>query len=100
VTDTGNQSSAPRHAQGFTGSLRHASIRTTGDVYVQTIEESVLNAMNSRRLEILADWEPAILNGKGTAINGGSRSMNACARKRFIPAPVAATGWRCFSHAA
>ena len=34
--------------------LRHASIKTTGDVYVQTIEESVLNAMNSRTMEILA----------------------------------------------
>ena len=32
------------------GALRHASIKTTGDVYVQTIEESVLNAMNSRTM--------------------------------------------------
>ena len=46
------------------GALRHASIRTTGDVYVQTIEKSVLSAMNSRTLEILADWKPAILNGR------------------------------------
>jgi integrase len=29
------------------GALRHASIQTTGDVYVQTIEESVPNAINS-----------------------------------------------------
>jgi hypothetical protein len=54
------------------GALRHASIRTTGDVYVQTIEKSVLNAMNSRTLGILADWKPAILNGKVTAINGAA----------------------------
>jgi integrase len=54
------------------GALRHASIRTTGDVYVQTIETSVLNAMNSRTMEILADWKPAILDGKVTAINGGA----------------------------
>jgi integrase len=46
------------------GALRHASIQTTGDVYVQTIEISVLNAMNSRTTEILADWEPPILNVK------------------------------------
>ena len=39
------------------GALRHASIRTTGDVYVQTIEASVLNAMNSRTMEILTGLE-------------------------------------------
>jgi integrase len=52
------------------GALRHASIKTTGDVYVQTIETSVLNAMNSRTMEILADWKPAILDGKVTGIDG------------------------------
>jgi hypothetical protein len=36
------------------GALCHASIKTTGDVYVQTIEESVMNAMNSRTIRILA----------------------------------------------
>jgi integrase len=55
------------------GALRHASIRTTGDVYVQTIEASVLNAMNSRTLEILADWKPTILDGvKMTAVEGAA----------------------------
>jgi hypothetical protein len=49
------------------GALRHASIQTTGDVYVQTIEKSVLNAMNSRTAEILTDWEPTILSGKNVA---------------------------------
>jgi integrase len=39
------------------GALRHASIQTTGDVYMQTIESSVLNAMNSRTAQILAGWE-------------------------------------------
>jgi len=48
------------------GALRHTSIRTTRDVYVQT---SVLNAMNSRTMEILADWKPAILEGKVTLIS-------------------------------
>ena len=51
------------------GALRHASIKTTGDVYVQMIEASVLNAMNSRTMEILTDWKPAILDGKVTVIN-------------------------------
>ena len=39
------------------GALRHASIQTTGDVYMQTIEASVLHAMNSRTTQILAGWE-------------------------------------------
>jgi hypothetical protein len=44
--------------------LRHASTKTTGDVYVQTIEDSVLNAMNSRTMGILAGWEhPASIDG-------------------------------------
>ena len=38
------------------GALRHASIKTTGDVYVQVIEESVLHAVNSRTRQILAGW--------------------------------------------
>ena len=59
------------------GALRHASIRTTGDVYVQTIETSVLNAMNSRTLEILADWKPAILDGKVT-------TMRAAPKRRTV----------------
>ncbi len=36
--------------------LRHASIRTTGDVYVQTIEQSVVAAVNSRTSAVLGDW--------------------------------------------
>ena len=39
------------------GMLRHASIRTTGDVYVQTIKESVLAAVNSRTSAVLGDWK-------------------------------------------
>jgi hypothetical protein len=41
-------------------------------VSVQTIETSFLNAMNSRTMEILANWKPAILNRKVTAINGAA----------------------------
>jgi integrase len=51
------------------GVLRHASIRTTGDVYVQTIEASVLNALNSRTLEILVGWEPSLVKGEMSASN-------------------------------
>ena len=38
------------------GMLRHASIKTTGDVYVQTIEQSVLQAVNSRTAAVLKGW--------------------------------------------
>ena len=38
------------------GMLRHASIRTTGDVYVQTIEQSVVAAVNSRTSAVSGDW--------------------------------------------
>ena len=57
------------------GALRHASIKTTGDVYVQTIEESVLNAMNSRTMGILAGWEHPALIDAG-AINVGVEETN------------------------
>jgi len=39
------------------GMLRHATIKTTGDVYVQTIEQSVLAAVNSRTSALLGDWK-------------------------------------------
>ena len=45
------------------GALRHASIRTTGDVYMQTIESSVLNAMNSRTMQILTGKEKTVTTG-------------------------------------
>jgi hypothetical protein len=43
-------------------SCRINSIQTTGNVYVQTIEASVLNAMNSRTTEIFSARKPAILS--------------------------------------
>ncbi len=39
------------------GMLRHASIKTTADVYVQTIEQSVLAAVNSRTSAVLGNWK-------------------------------------------
>jgi integrase len=42
------------------GILRHASIRTTGDVYVQTIERSVLEAVNSRTAAVLDGWQAPV----------------------------------------
>ena len=67
------------------GGLRHASIKTTGDVYVQTIEESVLSAMNSRTMGILAGWEhPALI--KGGAIEVGVEAANL-GRQPSVVAP-------------
>jgi integrase len=45
--------------------LRHASIKTTGDVYVQPIEQSVLQAVNSRASALLKGWKaPVIVMGQ------------------------------------
>ena len=44
------------------GILRHASITTTGDVYVQTIEQSVLQAVNSRTAAVLEGWTAPVEN--------------------------------------
>lgn len=41
------------------GVLRHASITTTGNVYVQVVEESVMRAVNSHAAAVLDGWTPA-----------------------------------------
>ena len=41
------------------GMLRHASIQSTGDVYVQKIEQSVLHAANSRTDAVLGGTQIA-----------------------------------------
>jgi len=53
------------------GALRHASIQTTGDVYMQAIEGSALKALNSRTSAILSGWKPTLVSGDQT-INGES----------------------------
>jgi hypothetical protein len=45
------------------GALRHASIKTTGDVYMQAIEASVLDAVNSRTRQVLAGWRGSVVSG-------------------------------------
>jgi integrase len=42
------------------GALRHASITTTGNVYVQVVEESVMRAVNSHATSVLDGWTPAV----------------------------------------
>ena len=70
----GLQLGLPRQAdiKDVQRALRQPSICIKGDLYVQTIEASILSAMNSRTMEIPADWKPAILDGKVTAINGAA----------------------------
>jgi hypothetical protein len=38
------------------GEARHASIKTTDDVYVQVLDESVARAVSSRTAAILGGW--------------------------------------------
>jgi hypothetical protein len=49
--------------------LRHASIKTTGDVYVQPIERSVLAAVNSRTSPVLSE-------GKMSDVDLGLKGRN------------------------
>jgi integrase len=42
------------------GALRHASITTTGNVYVQVVEENVMRAINSHATTVLEGWTPAV----------------------------------------
>jgi len=42
------------------GALRHASISTIGNVYVQVIDESVFKAVNSRTNAVLEGWMPQV----------------------------------------
>ena len=42
------------------GALRHASITTTGNVYVQVVDESVMRAVNSHAAAVLDGWTPAV----------------------------------------
>lgn len=44
------------------GILRHASIRTTGDIYVQQIDASVLQAVNSRTAAVLEGFTAPVEN--------------------------------------
>lgn len=53
--------------------LRHASIRTTANVYVQPIPASVMSAINSRTRAILGDWEPKPAKVQRTTVPNGSK---------------------------
>lgn len=67
--------------------LRHASIQTTGDVYVQPIEQSVVNAVNSRTSALLKGWKaPVIVMGqKGRNPRGSEKGLEAIRRSSAKP---------------
>jgi hypothetical protein len=44
------------------GILRHASIRTTGDIYVQSIDARVQQVVNSRMSAMLNGWSAPVEN--------------------------------------
>jgi integrase len=58
------------------GALRHASIKTTGDAYMQAIEASVLDAVNSRTRKVLA--------GRKGSVISGAKSIVPKARQRRV----------------
>ena len=42
------------------GELRHVSITTTGNVYVQVVEDNVMRAVNSHATTVLEGWTPRV----------------------------------------
>src|SRR5882762_248658 len=53
--DDGNRHAAPRHTERHPRRITPASIKTTGDVYVQILDESVARAASSRTAAVLGD---------------------------------------------
>ena len=69
----------PKDTQGM---LRHASIKTAGDVSVQTIEQSVVAAVNSRTSAVLGNWKmpDADLGLKGRNLKGPNAIRRSLAK--------------------
>ncbi len=57
AADAGNRHAAARDAEGHAGHVAAREHQDDGDVYVQTIEQSVLAAVNSRTSAVLGDWK-------------------------------------------
>ena len=63
------------------GALRHASITTTGNVYVQVVEDNVMRAVNSHASTVLEGWRPEV------------KSMGVTGRNvKRLPEPLAGSG--------
>lgn len=42
------------------GALRHASITTTGNIYMQIVDANVMRAVNSHAIAVLDGWTPEV----------------------------------------
>jgi integrase len=62
--------------------LRHASIKTTGDIYVQTIDQNVLQAVNSRTAGVLKGWKAPVqsMGVEGRNVKGISAIRRSSAK--------------------
>jgi len=62
--------------------LRHASIKTTGDIYVQTIDQNVLQVVNSRTAGILKGWKAPVqsMEVEGRNVKGISAIRRSSAK--------------------
>jgi integrase len=73
------------------GVLRHASIRTTGDIYVQSIDASVRQAVNSRTTAVLKGWTAPVesMSVEGRNLRGLAtiRRSSAKSRKELTVSP-------------
>ena len=72
------------HPKDTQGILRHASIRTTGDIYVQSIDASVQQAVNSRTSAVLNGWTAPVENMgvEGRNLRGLSVIRRSSAKSR------------------
>lgn len=71
--------------------LCHASIRTTADVYMQPLEESVVEAVNSRTRQILSGWQRPVLSDT-SAIVPRARSLKGKRESRKIQSHLSQVG--------
>ena len=69
------------------GALRHASITTTGNVYVQPIDENVFRAVNSRANTLVDGWVPALEQLSRTGRQPKLRSNRRASEEAFPSFP-------------
>jgi hypothetical protein len=67
--------------------LRHASIRTTADVYMQPLEESVVEAVNSRTRQILSGWQRPALSDTSVIVPR-ARRLKVKKESREVPSQL------------
>ena len=99
MADTGTDLQKHGTLKNAQGALRHASIKTTGDVYVQTIESSVLTAMNSRTMQILTGKEKTVTTGSkmpvGKALVPKAKRLASGVAQQLDQVGPVLKGWCC-----